>query len=277
MIGYIEQDPYSTKKERMIFRRNYCMLCRALEKNYGERVRFLLSYDVTLISLFLIKDEEFRNIPKIRCFNRSEPLKELSTSETYRKLTSMSMILVGGEFEDKIHDEDGKLYKIVYPLFRKAVNKARKAYPAMAKIVDEGTKKGEEAELRGAGLEEMEDCYAEMIKRLLVEEFGLEDEVTLSLLIHAAKCIYFMDAIDDLDKDIAKGHFNPFTSFGSKRNLIKEGLKYLNDHYQKIRGEMPFELINARKFSHSERTGLKVVMRGIPFTLRKLVAKGGKA
>lgn len=275
MIGYIELDPYSSKKERMIFRRNYCMLCRALERSYGERVRFLLSFDVTLISLFLVKDEEFADIPKIRCFNLLPEIKELALSETYHKLTSMSMILVGGELEDKIHDNDGKIYKLVYPLFKKAVNKARKTYPRMAEIVDEWMKKGEEVEKRGGTLIEMENCYAEMMKSLLVEEFSLTDEAVLSLLVHASKCVYFMDAIDDLDKDVKKGHYNPFAHFGSKKKLIEEGLKELNDHYWKIRAELPFDLINSRKYSHSEMTGVKVILRGIPFTLRKLVAKGG--
>jgi hypothetical protein len=51
------------------------------------------------------------------------------------------------------------------------------------------------------------------------------------LLKAISKWLYFIDAIDDLDENIAEGTFNPFLEYKSFKNLKLNYKKVIIEHY----------------------------------------------
>ena len=260
MFGYVKLDKKAPFVLKSNFRKHYCFLCHALGKYYGQLSRFLVSFDVTFCLMLFAEDSYLKEIGNIQCFKQSAPLKSALTEELAKKIAAFNMTLVAAELDDNIRDKDTFYAKLAYGALKKQFDSIQKEFPLLWKTVNEGYDEMERIEKRDGTLEEMENCFADIIEKVAVECFSVSDQGILSQLKFVAKNLYFMDAVDDLDKDVKSGAYNPLRQYGSKENLIEHNYIALKQHIQAQRAELVFPASKSK----NTLTSTRVVYFGIP-------------
>ncbi len=267
MFGYVRLDSNTPKTIENNYKRHYCYLCHSLWKHYGFLSRLTDSFDVTFFLILLTNGDSLKELERFRCLHQSKKNKELiKSSDLSYKIASFNMVLVEAVLQDKIDDKDKWYAKIVYKIFKNKFKKLKKNNQIMWDIVHKGYKEMADLEKNNATLEEIENCFGNMIKEVVSICFDLKDEAKLSYLVYVAKMLYFMDALDDLDKDIKTNHYNPLKSFKSRNNLVNNNYKYLNEHLISLRKDV----IMLKSNDINAVTVNRIVFLGIPEKLTKI-------
>lgn len=206
MFGYFRLNQRLVTDEiRKTYKKYYCGLCFALERNYGEKARLLLSYDVVMLGLLgdIRGCNQWNNLPCFRQKNRKRQFK----NEKWKKLAAINILLVNAKIDDDIHDENSMKAKLGYIFFVNQIRKARREYPELSKIINNGYKEMLKKEREGGEVLEICDIFAEMMVTLLKEAFHA-DLFYLNILFHISRWLYFVDQIDDYDSDLKKHKIN---------------------------------------------------------------------
>ncbi len=138
MFGYIKLDSYSPRPYKEYFKKNYCFLCRSLDKHYGLFARLFVSYDVTLFLILFSEENYLMNVSKIGCYKNTENLKIKLKEEYSKKMAALNLALAAGELRDNINDRDKFYAKILYKAYSKVFKKVRNDYPELWEIIEKG-------------------------------------------------------------------------------------------------------------------------------------------
>ena len=220
MYGYLKPD--NTVLEfpvRRYYRERYCSLCHALWNYYGMLPRMLLSYDVTFASVLLeLKSQVDFNTDKILCY-RKNPI--VSNKEEWKKISALSILLAAGKLKDNIDDDNSFVAKVLLFLFSKSVKKAKSDYPEIESFLTLSLRNMSDLEKANASVGEMASAFAQMMRGAYEMLFDKAEHIS-AIAEYVSKWVYFIDAVDDLDKDIKDNSFNPFKGIAkSKKDLIE--------------------------------------------------------
>ena len=219
MFGYIKPcAPELKVKEQEAYRAVYCGLCKELGRSYGQLSRMTLSYDFAFLSVLAmaVKGEAvtFRQehcmVHPLKKRNICQPCVSLELS------AAMAIILLYHKLQDNIADGDAAekaACLLALPAAKAAYDKAAAKLPALAKLTEE--------QMAAQAALEKEHCpsvdrAAEPTAKILEALLGSlsEDEKQQLVLKRIGyllgRCIYLMDALDDLEEDIKKDNYNPF-------------------------------------------------------------------
>lgn len=266
MFGYIKPDGYAPKKYREYFKKNYCFLCRALDRHYGLFSRLFVSYDVTFFTVLFSEDNYLADISKVGCVRSDKRLKERLNDEFAEKIAAMNLALAAGELIDNIGDRDKFYAGVAYFCYGGVFKKVRKRHPLLWEIIETGHEKMREIEERGGTVEEMEDTFATLVERITREFFLITDESRISYIRYVAKMLYFMDAVDDINKDIRRNSFNGLKKYGSKSDYILRNYPELRAHLENMRAQ----IIRYESPSINAATVNRIIDIGIPEMLLKV-------
>lgn len=220
MFGYVYIDKPELKiKDYEAYRGVYCSLCKALGKNYGVLARFILNYDCTFLSLFIMsRADACCGFKSGRClFN---PMKKCSytvnADEALSKGAALTVISSYYKLLDSI--ADGNLLKkalctLIRPLFASWHNKAKRNITEYEQAVrDMYFSQLEIEKSKDPCLDMAAEPTAKMLEKVLKleAENDSEEKVLAQLGYHLGKWIYLMDAAADIKDDMKRGNFNPF-------------------------------------------------------------------
>lgn len=216
MFGYIIINKGDLKfKEYDIYRGYYCGLCRTLKQKYGLKGQATLSYDMTFLALLLSALYE----PEIKkgvtsCI--AHPFEKHPTIITpYTEYAAdMNVLLTYHKCLDDWKDEKKLGRKMTADMLSGAVKRITEEYPGKAETVE--TLLSEMAEEEKKGCKDA-DKMADMFGQILGEIFSYkEDEWSDELFTIGYKLgrfIYICDAYEDIEDDIKKKQYNPFTEY----------------------------------------------------------------
>jgi hypothetical protein len=178
----------------------------------GQTARFGLSYDVTFLSVLLhnILGEDVK-IEKQHCLTHCIRSRQMANvDELTRQLGALNTALVYYKCTDDIADGDkGKGRRL---WFKKGFKRMKKAYPEVERIVRENLARQEQVEKdQTDSIDRSADATATMLSQF--SDYALGDKATINtrnLFYAIGKWIYLIDALDDYDKDVKKGAYNPF-------------------------------------------------------------------
>ena len=219
MFGYIKPcAPELKVKEQEAYRAVYCGLCKELGRSYGQLSRMTLSYDFAFLSVLAmaVKGETvtFRQehcmVHPLKKRNICQPCGSLELS------AAMAIILLYHKLQDNIADGDAAekaACLLALPAAKAAYEKAAAKLPELAKLTEE--------QMAAQAVLEKELCAsvdraAEPTAKILEALLGtLSDDRTQQLVLKRigyllGRCIYLMDALDDLEEDIRQDNYNPF-------------------------------------------------------------------
>ncbi len=213
MFGYVRTDtPYLYIKDDNLYRAMYCGVCKGIGEVCGLTARMGLSYDVTFLSVIMhnILGVDVK-IEKQHCLThciRSRQMAEVD--ELTRQLGALNTVLVYFKYTDDIEDGDKGKGKRLW--FKKGYKKVKEKYPEIEKIVRENLQRQGKIEKDKV---DSVDRAADATANILAEfsDYALGEKKTAfthNLFYAVGKWIYLIDALDDYDKDVKKGAYNPF-------------------------------------------------------------------
>ena len=225
MFGYIMPDkPELRIKEYELFRAYYCGVCKALGRSFGLMPRMVLNYDSVFLGLFL--SSLHGEVPKLKkevCI--ANPIQKKWMAYDSRHIdfaADINIILTYYKLKDNWTDEKSLLSLGAYTAFKGAYVKARERNKEVDEAVGISIHKLSSLENNGcSSLDEVADCFADMMKKLLVSGYDGKDAAAIRALewigYHIGRWIYIIDAYDDMEKDLKTGSYNPILlQYGSE-------------------------------------------------------------
>ncbi len=240
MYGYLKCFlPNMTRDERSVLRRYYCSTCLAIKKSYGYFSTAILSYDLTVLPIVLdVFDETIKKHKG--CHYPFGSKKSVLDSELWRPIAALNLAIASENITDAMQDKGSVLKKVTYKfvgmLIHRGAKRAKRDYPELFEKASAGMKRIISAERDGADITTQGEAFASMIISS-IETFAELDEDKRSLLRGISIWLCLMDAIDDFDKDIKQGAYNPLLyteglNSENKKELINskyiEITKYIN-------------------------------------------------
>lgn len=213
MFGYVLPDkPHMYFKDHNLYRAFYCGSCIQTKNSYGTAARIATNYDMTFLEVLLHSVLEVQpEYKELRCI--LDPRKKLTVTKNdlIDKMLALNILM----FYHKLTDDvvDGKKgAKTIRGFFTGAYKKALKALPACDGIISQ-----KYADLRALERAKCDspdraaDPFAAMLRDCVREIVGEKYSDNLGTLCYnLGRYIYFMDALDDVDKDTKKKNYNPF-------------------------------------------------------------------
>lgn len=217
MFGYVKIRRGELRvREYEYYRASYCGLCRSMGKCTGQCSRLALSYDFAFLANVRMELSDRAPVfRRRRCL--AHPTNKRTMMEPNDELcycADAAAVLAFEKCRDDVADERG--WRRLRARFRKlflygAYRRARKRVPELAATVRRLL-----AELRVLEQEKRPsaDAPAAIFGELLagIVSHGLSDEkARIAAVIgrQTGRFIYLVDAIDDLDEDVARGRYNP--------------------------------------------------------------------
>lgn len=224
MFGYVRINKMDlTFREYEHYKAYYCGLCKYLKRNHTELSRMTINYDITFLIVLLSSIYQ----PSAQVFHEKcivDPVKKKKhiINEITEYAASMNILLAYYKLEDDVNDEGDIKSRLVRRAYRKSFKTAYDKYPKKADFIKAclGELRSLEED-QSTSIDQTSNCFA----RLLEEIFDYKDDEYRDRLrkvgFNIGKYIYIMDAYEDLDQDLEKGRYNPFSSYKDDR----EGLK----------------------------------------------------
>lgn len=223
MFGYVRIcKPQMKICEYEVYQSVYCTLCRRLGRQLGLPSRLLLNYDYTFLTMLMIalSDEPCAFAKGCCTFNPTKKCGKCTThTDAFDYTASLTAIMFYYKLRDNIHDAAGGkrlLWRSLMPYASHIRRKAARRCPEEDALVAQYLQRQFEAEKQArdtlcvvadALCEPTADVIAAFAQRLS------DDPKKQTVLRHfgyfLGRWIYMIDALDDLDQDIAEGAFNP--------------------------------------------------------------------
>ncbi len=223
MFGYIRiYKPQLKICEYETYRAVYCTLCRHLGKQMGIPARLLLNYDYTFMAMLMIAlSGEKPCFEQGRCV--VNPLKKCgncpTNAQAFQYTSALTGIMFYYKLKDSIADSSAGrrlLWRTLQPYASHVRKKAARLYPEEDAMVSQYITRQFEAENRARESGEIiidelcqptADVLSAFAERLAHKE---SDRVILKHFGYfMGRWIYMIDALDDLDRDLKDGSFNP--------------------------------------------------------------------
>lgn len=286
MFGYVRTDtPYLYIKDDILYKAMYCGVCKGIAEVCGNVARMGLSYDVTFLSVLLhnVAGEDVK-IEKSHCLTHCVRVREMAAvDETTRRIGALNTILVYYKYTDDIADGDHGRGKRLW--FKKGFKRAKKKYPEIERIVRENLAAQERAEkAKTDSVDRAADATANMIAAFSDYVLGEKaTSYTRNLCYAIGKWIYLIDALDDYDKDVEKGAYNPFYLAYKKENrkALLEGEN--GDEVRFIFNSIFFDIrenLSHIDFRFNRDLTDNVLLRGLPAMTNRVMSgcgcNGGK-
>lgn len=225
MFGYVRINKMDlTFREYDHYKAYYCGLCKYLKRNHTELSRLTINYDITFLIVLLSSIYQ----PRAQVFHEKcivDPVKKKKhiINEVTEYAASMNILLAYYKLEDDVNDEGGIKSRLARRAYKKSFKTAYDKYPQKAEYIRACLEdlRSLEQDL-SSSIDQTSNCFG----RLLEEIFDYRDDEYRDRLrkvgFNIGKYIYIMDAYEDLDEDLEKGRYNPFTSYREDRDGLKD-------------------------------------------------------
>ena len=277
MFGYVRADtPYLYIKDDNLYRAMYCGVCKGIGQVCGQAARMGLSYDVTFLSVILhnIAGVDVK-IEKSHCLTHCIRTRQMAeVDELTRRLGALNTALVYYKYTDDIQDGDKGRGKRLW--FKRGFQKVKQTYPEIERIVRENLANQEKVEkAKTESLDRAADATANMLAEFSDYALGeKKTSATHNLFSAVGKWIYLIDALDDYDKDVKKGAYNPFAlAFQAtcKKELLEgksgEDVRYaFHALFFDIR-----ENLSQIHFHFNRDLSDNILLRGLPATTKRVM------
>ena len=220
MFGYVVMNKPEIKfKDFDMYRSFYCGLCRELKERYGLSGQITLTYDMTFVILLLSGlYEPPTKKGSTRCIVhpvRRQPVRKNAITEY---AADMNIFLTYYKCKDDWNDErsiPGFIFgKLLEGKEKKSEKLWSKKVQTIVSCLDELSALEKE---NATDIDRVSGCFG----RIMAEIFAYREDVwepTLRRMgFYFGKFIYLLDAYDDVEEDVKKENYNPF----SKDYIIK--------------------------------------------------------
>ncbi len=222
MFGYVSVNKaHLTEEEYGAFTSYYCGVCRATGDVASHIARLGLSYDITFLALLLSSvfgEGEEREI--ICAIHPQKKRRCRFNDKVVDYAASVGVILSYLKLSDDWHDDKSIKALIGMAVFRRGYKKVVKALPCEYEIISRQLRELSRLEReKSASPDDVAEAFGKILEALFAPYF-VEDTALRRKLqwlgLNLGRWIYLIDAVNDLERDIKKGSYNPFIEMGYK-------------------------------------------------------------
>lgn len=231
MFGYVIANCKTlSDAERARFRSLYCGMCKTLRDRYGNLERFTLSYDMTFLAMVLSAlYEPEEEIGRARCLPHPIKPHDYAVNPLMEYAVDLNVALAYHKCADNWQDDRNPAYAAAMRALKSAYQRASAHRPAQCRAIEEWMDGIRAIEQSGA--EEI-DPPMNLTGKMLGTLFQIDPEdfwadQLFQMGDGLGRFIYFMDAYDDLKKDVKHGKYNPLKPMMHQENfeqICREGL-----------------------------------------------------
>lgn len=217
MFGYVKiSENNISELDYETYKSYYCGLCRALGKYFQPFSRLSLNYDAVFLFILLssvycdgFSEKQYKCI--MHPFSK---INIIEHNQISKYCIHINVMLTYFKIKDDIADDKNfKAYAAEF-LFRNNYKKSCVIYPELIKKITEAIDKLHMLETEKCANPDLcADCFAEMLGFIYRPDF-IKDPITRRILYtvgyNLGRWIYLIDAIDDIENDYKKKHYNPF-------------------------------------------------------------------
>jgi hypothetical protein len=222
MFGYVTVNQNELKiKDYDRYRSYYCGLCHALKKRHGIVGELTLNYDMTFLMILLngLYERPLEN-EKHRCMIHPLRKHNMLFNEISDYAADMGILLAYYKSLDDIRDDGSVKARAFAAKIKKNAERIIREYPRQAAAVKENVEALAAAEDAGEyDLDKIAGYTGNFTSEVFVwKEDEWSDELRI-IGFYLGKFIYLLDAYDDLDTDIKKGEYNPWTKSVKRKDF----------------------------------------------------------
>ena len=278
MFGYVKPDlPYLYLKDDTLYKALYCGVCKSMGKIAGQISRLSLTYDIAFLSAVAhnLRGEDVE-IKKERCIAHPILPKPMASRDTLTETcAAANVILAYYKIKDDVIDGGRGKGKLLF--FKNAFKRANKRHAYLSEKVELHYANLRVCEERKEDrIDVVSDCFSLMLKD--ISRYVLGDgasENSDNLFYFLGKWIYLVDALDDYDKDLKKGNYNPFYfslgKVGTKREMLEKHGKEISFIFADIFASVKQSAQGLEwKFNHDLIDN--ILLRGLPSATMKVMS-----
>ncbi len=256
MFGYIR--PVKGECENYLFKSQYCSLCKALGRKYGNSSRLFISYEIAFFALLLdaLKGGKFTYRYENCIVHPFKKRRIKKLDDVDEVCADISVYFLKKKLEDEIKDHKGMrkgLYKFMYSLPFKFKS---------GDFLEQGLLNNLFFALNGLEDDENDDIdrvsnlFGDIIKETLIKA-GKKINVPVSSDVEEfafliGKLIYMLDAMEDLEKDIKSWNYNPLIFSNKELLLSGMNIKELVNQVHKAQSWRIRLLMNHINYTYSK-------------------------
>lgn len=213
MFGYITVNQQELKiKDYNRYRSYYCGLCQALRERYGKTGQITLTYDMTFLVILLtgLYEPECR-IDQRRCMVHPGRKHDMLVNEFSAYAADMNILLAYHNCMDDWIDDRNLLKLSSAKILERKYKSLKKRYPRQTNAIEtylEQVHKSEHENINDLDL--VSGYTGTLLGELFVYRRDEWNNTLRRMGFFLGKFIYLMDALDDLESDEKKNHYNPW-------------------------------------------------------------------
>ena len=225
LFGYIIPNQSALDDvQRARFRAVYCGLCHTMKHRHGLSGVSTLSYDLTFLALLLTglyEPEEVQE--KSRCLVHPIQRREYVSGDAFDYAADMNVALAYHKCLDNWQDDRNAFSLAEAKLLKRGYAKVARRYPAKCDAIERWLDEIHQIEREQAcGIDAPVNSTGRMLGELFC--YHEDDYWSDSLRIMGdglGRFVYFMDAYDDLPRDIRRNSFNPLKPYRENADFEK--------------------------------------------------------
>lgn len=280
MFGYVKPEtPYLYMKDDTLYKALYCGVCKSIGRTCTQSARLSLTYDIAFFSALVhnLANEDVKISPQ-RCVTHW--FKKRPMVEKGDRLTDLSAAvnveLAYYKIKDDILDGNGGKGKLQF--FKGSHKKVLKAHPEISQIIEKNYQDLFALEKQKCqSIDMISEPFAQMMCQL--GEYVLKDKFSdgaKRLFYFLGKWIYLIDALDDYEKDVKEGSYNPlYYAYGQKptvKELFESSGKDLSFAFSDIFASLKSAMENCKFYFNHDLID-NIILKGIPSVTLKILKK----
>lgn len=219
MFGYVLTNFKTlSEDERMRFRAMYCGMCHTLHKRYGNLGRFTLSYDMTFLALVLAAlYEPEETSGKERCAAHPFRKHDYVLNSVMEYAVDLNIALAYHKCDDNWQDDRNPLFAAARVALSGAYRKAKRYQPEKCDAIQQWMEEIRAIEKKDSGeIDPPANLTGKMLGTLFQYKNDFWSDGLFRMGEGLGRFIYFMDAYDDLEKDIRRNKYNPLKAISGQ-------------------------------------------------------------
>ncbi len=221
MFGYVIANCNAlTDEQRIRFRTMYCGMCHTLHDLYGNIGRMTLSYDMTFMALVLsalYEPKETRGTE--RCAPHPFKTHSYAVNDIMEYAAGMNIALAYHKCADNWIDDKNIAFAAAKRTLKGAYRKVSDRWPDKCAAIEKWMQDNRAIEKSGSNeIDPPVNLTGDMLGTLFRYRDDFWGDALYRLGDALGRFIYFMDAYEDLDKDIRKKRYNPLRSIVEQEN-----------------------------------------------------------
>lgn len=230
MFGYVR--PLQGEllvREHAMYRAYYCGVCKGLGKQCGPLCRMFLQFDFAMLALALDETlEDGAQIQSARC--SVNPLSKLpvATGQSIEYCSDAHGILLHGKAIDAKADKEASM--LLYPFTKAMTKKAARRQTELSVAMDKMLHDQAQAEKSKADIDQSSQPFALFCQSMFTPPWLSPPHANAMgwLGYNLGKWIYFVDGLEDYDRDKKKQSFNPWHVYGEREEAVSKALPLLH-------------------------------------------------